>query len=80
MGGGGGVGTQPLTVVCKVEARSEYVHVAHTLLHVLGADLCALSVLSNKISATELSREIIKSALLVGTAAKPRFLPPPPLK
>ncbi len=32
----------------------------------LGADMCGQSVLINKISASELSRKFIKSALLVG--------------
>ena len=47
-------------------SRSEYAHVAHTFFCTLGADLYAQSVLINKISASELSRKLIKSALLVG--------------
>ena len=48
----------------------------------LGADLYAQSVLSNKISASELSREFIKSALLVGQVSDQKMvnklmLPPP---
>ncbi len=54
---------QPPMAVCKMEAQSEYVHVAHTF----GTNLHAQSVLINKISASELSREFIKTALLVGT-------------
>ena len=38
----------------------------HTHLCMFGVDLYAQSVLSNKISASELSRKFIKSALLVG--------------
>ncbi len=55
-----------------MEAQSEYVHVAHTwfffffFLQVWRADLHAQSVLINKISASELSRKFIKSALVVG--------------
>ena len=52
-----------------MEAQSEYVHVAHTFWHVL-APTCMLSrCLSTKISASELRRKFIKSALLVGEAA-----------
>ncbi len=50
----------------KMEAQSEYVHVAYTFLHVLAPICYARSVLVNKISASELSRKSIKSALLVG--------------
>ncbi len=39
-----------------------------------GADLHAQSVLSNKISASELTRKFIKSALLVGTSIKKNIL------
>ncbi len=38
----------------------------HTRFFTFGADLYAQSVIINKISATELSRKLIKSALLVG--------------
>ncbi len=57
---------QPPTVACKMEAQSEYVHVAHTFFCIFGADLHAQLVLINKISASELRRKSIKSALLVG--------------
>ncbi len=50
----------------KMEAQSEYVHIAYTLLPRLGADSHAPSVLSNKISASEIRRKFVKSALLVG--------------
>ncbi len=40
----------------------------HTRLHTFGANLYAQSVLVHKISALELSRELIKSASLVGHA------------
>ncbi len=49
-----------------MEAQLEYVHVACTLFSRLAPDLRAQSVLSNKISALELRRKFIKSALLVG--------------
>ena len=49
-----------------MEAQSEHVHVAYTLLHVLATILYPQSVLIDKISASELSRKYIKSALLVG--------------
>ncbi len=59
--------TQPPTVACKMEAQSEYVHIAHTFFFcTFGADLYAQSVIIHKISASELSRRFIKSALLVG--------------
>ena len=48
-------------------AQSEYVHVAHTFLAHLAPLLYAQSVLRNKISASELRRKFMKSALLVGT-------------
>ena len=56
----------------------------HTLFCMFGADLCAQSVLLNKISASELSRKFIKSALLVGqwgrdAGGKRGKLPPSPL-
>ncbi len=58
--------TQPPTVVCKngssVGIRAHFMHVFGTF----GADLHARSVLISKIFASELSRMLIKSALLVG--------------
>ncbi len=42
----------------------------HTYFCTFGADLCAQSVLINKISASELRRKLIKSALLVGLMQK----------
>ncbi len=58
--------TQPPMGVCKMEAQLEYVCTRCILiLACLGADLHAQSVLSNKISASELKRKFIKSALLV---------------
>ncbi len=59
-------GTQPPTVARKMEAQSENVHVACTFLTRFGTDSYAQSVHINKISASELSRKFIKSALLVG--------------
>ena len=50
----------------KCKLGREYVHVAHTFFARLGTDLCAQSVLNNKISASELSGKFIKSTLLVG--------------
>ncbi len=53
-------------VVCKNESS---VGICTRCIHVLarlGADLYAQSVIINKISASELSRKLIKSALLVG--------------
>ena len=50
----------------KMEARSEYSHVACTFLHVWRPILHAQSMLIDKISASELSRKFIKSALSVG--------------
>ncbi len=49
-----------------MEALLECMHVACTRFCTLGADLHAQSVLSSKISASELSRKSIKGALLVG--------------
>ncbi len=58
--------SQPATVACKigssVETCTRCVHVFPRLAPILNAR----SVLSNKIFASELSREFIKSALLVG--------------
>ncbi len=55
--GGEGKGTQPPTAVCKMEAQSEYAHVAYTFLHVW-APICMLSrCLATKISASELRRK-----------------------
>ncbi len=48
------------------------IHTLHTRFCTLGADLHAQSVLINKISASELSRKFVKSALLVGRAFIPR--------
>ena len=52
----------------KMEAQSEYVSPLHTWFCTFGADLCAQSVLIIKISVSELSRKLTKSALLVGPA------------
>ncbi len=62
--------TQPPTVVCKAEAQLEYIHIAYTCFCTFGTDLPAQSVLINEISASELSRKFIKSALLVGQDCK----------
>ncbi len=63
------ISTQPSTVVYKMEAQLEYIlHCTHYI-HVFctfGTDLYAQSVLINKISASELSRKFIESALLAG--------------
>ncbi len=46
--------TQPPTVVCKMEAQLEYVHISHTRFFcTFGTDLHALSVLIKTISASE---------------------------
>ncbi len=58
--------SQPATVVRKMKAQSEYVHVAHTSLHVWRRIACSGRCLSTKISASELARKFIKRALLVG--------------
>ncbi len=67
---------------------SRSTHTLHTHFCTFGADLCAQSVLSNKISASELRRKFIKSALLVGMpilvgsrhkkSSSPQPPPPPP--
>ncbi len=58
--------TQPLKVVCKMKAQSEYVRVAYTFIARL-APTCMLSrCFVNKISASELSQKFIKSVLLAG--------------
>ena len=64
--------SQPPTVACKIEAQLEYIQAAYTLLHVLSPIGMLCRCLSNKISASELSRKFIKIALLAG------FLPTPP--
>ncbi len=43
-----------------------YIHNAYTFFCTFGTDLYVQSVLTMKISASELSRKFIKSALLVG--------------
>ncbi len=58
--------TQPPTVACKMEVQSEYVCVARTFLHVLAPTCMPSRCLVTKISAPELSRKFIKSALLAG--------------
>ena len=58
--------TQPATVARKTEARLEHVHVAHTCFSHVSAPTCTLGrCLAAKISASELSRKIVKSALLL---------------
>ncbi len=49
-----------------MEAQSEHVRIAYTFFACFRADLYAQSVIINKVSASELRRKIIKSALLVG--------------
>ncbi len=49
-----------------MEAQLKYTYTLHKLFFTFGADLYAKLVLINKISASELSRKFIKSALLVG--------------
>ena len=66
--------TQPATTACKVEAQSEYVQVAYTFCARLAPELRARSALGNEISASELRRKLVKSALLVGVASWPYFL------
>ncbi len=46
-----------------------YTHCTHVFVH-HGANLYAQSLLNNKISALELNRRVIKSALLVGQALR----------
>ena len=59
--------TQPPTLVCKMEAQSEHVHVARMFfLHVPHQFACSVRRLQTKISASDLSGKSIKSALLVG--------------
>ncbi len=59
--------TQPPTVASKMKAQLEHVtRCIHVFAH-LGADTYAQSVLINKISASELSRKSVESALLVGS-------------
>ena len=50
----------------KTEAQSECVHVVHTFLHVLAPTCVLRRCLVTKISASEIRRTFIKSALLVG--------------
>ncbi len=62
-------GTQPPTVVCKMEAESEYVQHISCRFFARLAPICTLSrCLLTKFSASELRRKFIKSALLVGKA------------
>ena len=49
-----------------MDARLERTHIAYTFFCTLGAELCAQPALISKISASELGRKFIKSALLVG--------------
>ena len=61
-----------------MEGQSEHVHVACTFLARLASDLYAQSVLIDRISASELSRKPIKSALLVGCEDSTYCIVPPP--
>ncbi len=54
------------TVACKMEAQLEYVHIACTFSHVWSRFVMLGRCLPRKISASELRRKFIKSALLVG--------------
>ncbi len=59
---------QPPTVACKMEAQPECIHIAFIHLFTrLAPELYAQSVLINKISASEPSRKLIESTLLVGS-------------
>ncbi len=58
--------TQPATVVCKIKAQSEYVHVAYTFFCTFGPDLYAHSVIINKNLCIGAHYVAHKSALLVG--------------
>ncbi len=57
--------SQPATVVCKMEAQSEHVHIKCTFLRILAPIRMLSRCLVTKISASELSRKFIKSALLL---------------
>ncbi len=51
----------------KMEAQSEHVHVAHNVFRTTGARfVCSVGDYQQKISASELRRKLVKSALLVG--------------
>ena len=54
---------QPPTVACKMEAQLGHAHILCTCFCTYGADLYVQSAHSNKISASELGRKFIKSAL-----------------
>ncbi len=59
---------QPPMVVCKMGAQLEYMYTLHACFCTFGTDLYAQSVLINRISASELSRNFIRDPLLVGYA------------
>ncbi len=62
-----GLQAQPPTVVCKMEAQLEYIHIACMHVFACLALICMLSQwLLTKISASEFRQKFIKSALLVG--------------
>ena len=63
--------TQP-PMVCKMEGQLEYIHNAHTFLHVWRRFVCSVGALT-KISALELNPKFIKSPLLVGMGVFMRF-------
>ncbi len=58
-----------------MEAQSEYAHIACTFFARSVPILYAQSVISNKISASELSQKFIKGALLVGSVCQPTHHP-----
>ena len=69
--------TQPPTVACKMEAQSEYAHVACTSCALLAPISHAQPVLVDRVSASELGRKSIKSALSVGSPLLSPLSPPP---
>ncbi len=58
--------TQPPTAACKMETQSEHARIAYTFPHVLRRFCMLGRCLPTKISASELCRKFIRSALLVG--------------
>ena len=68
-----------------MEAQLEHVHVAYTFFARLVPICNARSVIISNISASELSRKFVESALLVGWCREEKsslikYMPPPPKK
>ena len=81
--------TQPPTVTCKMEAQSEYIHIAHTFLHVWHRFACVSRCLLTKFLRRNSVGRLLRVRCWLGTSNKekakgynshnfPSFAPPSP--